>query len=323
MRPPRCLRSLPPLMSSSLGLYVLRRLALALPTLLGVTLIIFVMVRLIPGDPARVIAGVQASDEEVIRIRDELGLARPIPAQYVVFLGRLFRGNLGLSAVTRAPVFEEIATRMRPTFLLALTSIVFATAVGLSAGIVSATRQYSLLDYLVMSVALCGVSIPVFWLGIMLMLVFAVYLHWLPAGGYGGAAHFILPTIALAAFSIAIIARMTRSSLLETFTQDYVRTARAKGARRHAVILRHALKNALIPVITVIGLQFGALLGGAILTETTFAWPGMGRLLVNAISSRDYPIIQGVVLTFAVVFTLVNLTVDLLYAYVDPRIHYG
>jgi len=303
--------------------YLLRRIGLALPTLLGVTLVIFFMVRLIPGDPARVIVGLQASDEEVRRIRAELGLDRPIYVQYVRFLDRLARGDLGTSAVTRAPVSEEIAMRMRPTGLLAISSIVVATLVGLAAGTVSATRQYSLLDYLVMTVALCGVSIPVFWLGIMLMLVFSVYLHWLPAGGYGGPAHFVLPTLALAAFSMAIIARMTRSSLLETFSQDYVRTAHAKGARPSVVILRHALKNALIPIITVIGLQFGALLGGAILTETTFAWPGMGRLLVNAITSRDYPVIQGVVLTFAVIFTAVNLAVDLLYAYVDPRIHYG
>jgi peptide/nickel transport system permease protein/oligopeptide transport system permease protein len=308
---------------SSLSYYILRRVGLALPTLLGVTLVIFLMVRLIPGDPARIIAGVQASDEEVTRIRRELGVDRPIAVQYARFLGRLLRGDLGLSAVTRAPVLEEIGLRLRPTGLLALSSTVVATAVGLAAGIVSATRQYSVLDYLVMTVALCGVSIPVFWLGIMLMLVFSVHLHWLPAGGYGGAAHFVLPTLTLAAFSIAIIARMTRSSLLETFEQDYVRTARAKGVRRPAVILRHALKNALIPIITVVGLQFGALLGGAILTETTFAWPGMGRLLVNAITARDYPVIQGVVLTFAVVFTVVNLAVDLLYAYVDPRIHYG
>jgi peptide/nickel transport system permease protein/oligopeptide transport system permease protein len=308
---------------SSLSHYVLRRVGLALPTLFGVTLVIFLMVRLIPGDPARIIAGVQASDEEVTRIRRELGVDRPIAVQYARFVGRMLRGDLGLSAVTRAPVLEEIGLRLRPTGLLALSSTVVATAVGLAAGIVSATRQYSVLDYLVMTVALCGVSIPVFWLGIMLMLVFSVHLHWLPAGGYGGAAHFVLPTLTLAAFSIAIIARMTRSSLLETFNQDYVRTARAKGVRRPAVILRHALKNALIPIITVVGLQFGALLGGAILTETTFAWPGMGRLLVNAITARDYPVIQGVVLTFAVVFTVVNLAVDLLYAYVDPRIHYG
>jgi len=308
---------------SSLSHYVLRRVGLALPTLFGVTLVIFLMVRLIPGDPARIIAGVQASDEEVTRIRRELGVDRPIAVQYARFVGRMLRGDLGLSAVTRAPVLEEIGLRLRPTGLLALSSTVVATAVGLAAGIVSATRQYSVLDYLVMTVALCGVSIPVFWLGIMLMLVFSVHLHWLPAGGYGGAAHFVLPTLTLAAFSIAIIARMTRSSLLETFNQDYVRTARAKGVRRPAVILRHALKNALIPIITVVGLQFGVLLGGAILTETTFAWPGMGRLLVNAITARDYPVIQGVVLTFAVVFTVVNLAVDLLYAYVDPRIHYG
>ncbi|OFX32581.1 MAG: peptide ABC transporter permease [Armatimonadetes bacterium RBG_16_67_12] len=308
---------------SSLTAYLVRRLSLALPTLLGVTLVVFVMVRLIPGDPARVIAGLTASDEEVTRMRSELGLDRPIAAQYAIFLGRLVRGDLGLSAVTRAPVIEEVATRMRPTGLLALCSIVLATLVGLTAGIVSATQQYSVWDYLVMTVALFGVSIPVFWLGIMLMLVFSVYLRWLPAGGYGGAGHFVLPTIALAAFSIAIIARMTRSSLLETFNQDYVRTARAKGVREPAVILRHALKNALIPIITVIGLQFGALLGGAILTETTFAWPGLGRLLVNAISSRDYPVVQGIVLTFAIIFTAVNLVVDVLYAYVDPRIHYG
>ncbi len=307
----------------SLSSYLVRRIGVALPTLVGVTIVIFFMVRLIPGDPARVILGLQASDDEVTRIRRELGLDRPIHVQYGLFVGRLLRGDLGMSAVTRAPVFEEVMMRMRPTGLLALSSISVATVFGLSAGIISAMRQYSFLDYLVMTVALFGVSIPVFWLGIMLMLVFSVYLHWLPAGGYGGPAHFVLPTIALAAFSIAIIARMTRSSLLETFHQDYVRTARAKGARTRAVILRHALKNALIPVITVIGLQFGALLGGAILTETTFAWPGLGRLLVNAITSRDYPVIQGIVLMFAMTFTIVNLAVDLLYAYVDPRIHYG
>jgi peptide/nickel transport system permease protein/oligopeptide transport system permease protein len=293
------------------------------PTLLGVTLIIFVMVRLIPGDPARVIAGLTASEEEVARLRVELGINRPIHVQYGIFLNRLIRGDLGLSAATRAPVIEEIQIRMRATVMLAVTSILLATVVGMTAGIVSATRQYSALDYAVMSVALFGVSIPVFWLGLMLMLLFSVYLRWLPAGGFGGPAHFVLPTVALSAFSVAIIARMTRSSLLETFNQDYVRTAHAKGVQRRAVVLRHALKNALIPILTVIGLQFGALLGGAILTETTFAWPGMGRLLVSAIGARDYPVIQGIVFTFALLFAAVNLVVDLLYAYVDPRIHYG
>jgi peptide/nickel transport system permease protein/oligopeptide transport system permease protein len=308
---------------SSLGLYILRRLGLALPTLFGVTLIIFVMIRLIPGDPARVIAGLTASEEEVARLRVELGLTRPIHVQYGIFLSRLIRGDLGLSAATRAPVSEEILIRMRATVMLAVTSIVLATIMGMTAGIVSATRQYSALDYAVMSVALFGVSIPVFWLGLMLMLLFSVYLRWLPAGGFGGPAHYVLPTVALSAFSMAIIARMTRSSLLETFNQDYVRTAHAKGVQRGVVILRHALKNALIPILTVIGLQFGALLGGAILTETTFAWPGIGRLLVSAIGSRDYPVIQGIVFMFALLFAAVNLVVDLLYAYVDPRIHYG
>lgn len=310
-------------MSSSLGLYLLRRVALAIPTLLGVTVLIFLLIRMIPGDPARVIAGLTASDEEVQRMRVELGLTRPIYVQYGIFLRQLLRGNLGVSAVTRAPVAEEIRLRMPQTVELAISSIVVATVIGLAAGIISATRQYSTLDFVVMGVALFGVSIPIFWLGLMMMLLFSVYLRWLPAGGFGGPQHFVLPTIALAAFSIAIIARMTRSSLLETFNQDYVRTARAKGVRQPAVILRHALKNALIPILTVIGLQFGALLGGAILTERTFAWPGLGTLLVNAISSRDYPVIQGIVLMFALLFAFVNLVVDVLYAYVDPRIHYG
>jgi peptide/nickel transport system permease protein len=310
-------------MTSSLGHYLLRRLGLAIPTLLGVTIVVFLLVRMIPGDPARVIAGLLAGEEEIQRLRVELGLNKPIHAQYAIFLGHLLRGDLGKSAATRAPVTEEIAIRMRATVQLAISSSVVATVVGLTAGIVSATRQYSVLDFTVMTIALFGISIPVFWLGIMLMLLFSVVLHWFPAGGYGTPAHLVLPTVALAAFSVAIIARMTRSSLLETFGQDYVRTARAKGLRDRVVVLRHALKNALIPILTVIGLQFGALLSGAILTETTFAWPGMGRLLVNSISARDYPVIQGIALIFAIIFTLVNLAVDLLYAYVDPRIHYG
>jgi peptide/nickel transport system permease protein/oligopeptide transport system permease protein len=303
--------------------YLLRRIGLALPTLFGVTVVIFLIIRLIPGDPARVIAGLQASDEEIRRIRTQLGLDEPLHVQYAVFLRQLLRGNLGTSAVTRAPVSEEIGARLEATATLALSSTVVATIIGMSAGIVSATRQYSVLDYAVMGVALFGVSIPVFWLGMMLMLLFSVNLHWLPAGGYGTPAHLVLPTVALAAFSVAIIARLTRSSLLEVFGHDYVRTARAKGLQDRVVVLRHALKNALIPVLTVVGLQFGALLSGAILTETTFAWPGMGRLLVSAIGARDYPVVQGIALVFAVVFTVVNLAVDLMYAYVDPRIHYG
>ncbi|MDR7448236.1 MAG: ABC transporter permease [Armatimonadota bacterium] len=301
---------------------MLRRLLYAVPTLLGVTVVIFLMVRLIPGDPARLIAGLLATEEEVARLRVELGLHRPLHEQYLRFLGAALRGDLGISAATRTPVAAEIGSRLRATVTLAVTSTALATLFGLVAGIVSATTANSPLDYAVMVAALVGVSVPVFWLGIMLMLLFAVRLRWLPAGGYGGPAHLILPSLTLAAFSTAIIARMTRGSLLETLGMDFVRTARAKGLPPRQVVTRHALRNALIPVITVVGLQFGALLGGAVLTETTFAWPGIGRLLVSAITARDYPVIQGIVLLFALAFVLVNLTVDVLYAYVDPRIRY-
>ncbi len=303
--------------------YVLRRLVLAVPTLVGVTLVVFALIRLVPGDPARLVLGLQASEEEVQRLRVQLGLDQPLPVQYARFLARLLQGDLGRSVVTGEPVLREIGARLPATVQLAVTSTVVATLAGVAAGVVSATRQYSWWDYAVMTVALFGISLPVFWLGLMLMLLFSVHLRWLPAGGYGTPAHLVLPTVTLAAFSVAIIARMTRSSLLEVLHQDYVRTAWAKGLNSRAVVLRHALKNALIPVVTVIGLQFGGLLGGAILTETVFAWPGMGRLLVGAIVARDYPVVQGTVLVFAALFTLVNLAVDVLYAYVDPRIHYG
>ncbi len=303
--------------------YVLRRLVLAVPTLVGVTVVVFALIRLVPGDPARLVLGLQASEEEVQRLRVQLGLDQPLPVQYARFLARLLQGDLGRSVVTGEPVLREIGARLPATVQLAVTSTVVATLAGVAAGVVSATRQYSWWDYAVMTVALFGISLPVFWLGLMLMLLFSVHLRWLPAGGYGTPAHLVLPTVTLAAFSVAIIARMTRSSLLEVLHQDYVRTAWAKGLSSRAVVLRHALKNALIPVVTVIGLQFGGLLGGAILTETVFAWPGMGRLLVGAIVARDYPVVQGTVLVFAALFTLVNLAVDVLYAYVDPRIHYG
>ncbi len=306
-----------------MGRYLIRRLLYTVPTLFAVTVAVFLLVRLIPGDPARLIAGLLATPEDVERLRVELGLTRPFYVQYLVFLRDILSGNLGLSALTRTPVSLEIGSRFPATLMLALTGTVLATSLGVLAGVSSAAARNSWLDYTVMTVALAGVSIPVFWLGIMLMLVFAVHLHWLPAGGYGSPAHLVLPGITLAAFSIAIIARITRSSVLETLGMDYVRTARAKGLPQHMVLTQHALRNALIPVITVVGLQFGTLLGGAVLTETTFAWPGLGRLLVGAISARDYPVIQGIVLVFATLFVLVNLAVDVLYAYVDPRIRYG
>lgn len=309
-------------MSGPLGRYILRRLLYALPTLLGVTLAVFLLVRLIPGDPARLIAGLLASDEEVQRLRTELELDRPLPEQYVRFLANVLSGDLGLSAVTRTPVIVEIGIRARATMTLAVTSTALAVAAGVGAGVLAAAYHNTAVDYAVMVAALSGVSVPVFWLGIMLMLLFAVHLHWLPAGGIGTPAHLILPAVTLAAFSTAIVARMTRGSLLEVLGMDFVRTARAKGIAQWAVIIRHALRNALIPVVTVVGLQFGTLLGGAVLTETTFAWPGLGRLLVSAITARDYPVIQGIVIVFATMFVLVNLVTDLLYVYIDPRIRY-
>jgi peptide/nickel transport system permease protein/oligopeptide transport system permease protein len=269
------------------------------------------------------LAGLEATQADVDRIRAQLGLTRPIAVQYELFLGALLHGDLGKSIATQGPVIEEIASRMPKTALLAATATLLAGVLGIVSGIVVSTRQYTSADYLVTFLALAGVSIPVYWLGLMLMLVFAVALHVVPAGGAAGPTSLILPSIALSAFSLAIIERQTRSSMLEILHQEYVRTARAKGLAERAVVYRHALRNALIPVVTVIGLQFGAVFGGAILTETTFAWPGIGRLLVSAIGARDYPIIQGVVLLFALTFLVVNLLVDLLYGYIDPRIKYG
>ncbi|HKV46164.1 MAG TPA: ABC transporter permease [bacterium] len=303
--------------------FAARRVMAAVPTLFGVTVIVFFMVRALPGDPARLLAGVLATDDEVRHLRIQLGLTRPVAVQYELFLVHVAHGDLGKSIRTQAPVIAEIASRLPQTAILAATATVVAGVLGVASGILVSTRKYTSLDYLVTALALAGVSIPVYWLGLMLMLVFAVFLHLVPAGGANGPLSLILPSITLAAFSIAIIERMTRSSMLETLQQDFVRTARAKGLRERVVVYRHALRNALIPVITVLGLQFGALLGGAILTETTFAWPGIGRLLVDAIAARDYPIIQGVVLLFAVTFMVVNLLVDLLYGYIDPRIKYG
>jgi len=303
--------------------FAIRRILAAIPTLFGVTVIVFFMVRVLPGDPARLLAGLNSTQDEVDRIRVQLGLTKPVAVQYELFLGAIAHGDLGKSITTQAPVVQEISSRLPKTALLAATATVLSGILGIVSGIVVSTRQYTSVDYLVSMVAFAGVSIPVFWLGLMLMIVFAVFLHLVPAGGAAGPTSLILPSITLAAFSIAIIERQTRSSMLETLRQDYVRTARAKGLVEGVVVYRHALRNALIPVVTVLGLQFGALFGGAILTETTFAWPGIGQLLVSAISARDYPIIQGVVLLFAITFLVVNLLVDLLYGYIDPRIKFG
>lgn len=303
--------------------YLVRRLLAALVTLLGVSVIVFLLMHLLPGDPARLIAGLNAPEEEVIRLRTQLGLDQPLLAQYGRFLTHLLRGDLGTSIRSSAPVLREIAGRMPWTILLAFVSTAIATAVGIPAGVIAARWRNSIPDYVVSLVTLFGISMPVYWLGLMLIILFAVQLRWLPAGGNEGPTSVILPALTLAAFSVALIARMTRSSMLEVLGQDYLRTARAKGLREQVVILRHALKNAFIPVVTVIGLQLGMLLSGSVLTETVFGWPGIGLLLVDSIFARDYPVVQGVVMVFAVVFTLLNIVVDLIYAYLDPRIHYA
>lgn len=302
--------------------YIIRRLLLVIPVLLGVSLLVFSMVRLIPGDPAIFIAGEHATEEDIAAIREEFGLNRSFPVQYWFFLRNLVRGDLGRSTRTDRPVGLEIWERLPNTLKLASVSMLIASVVGLVAGIISATRPYSLLDYAAMVGAMIGVSTPVFWLGLMLMLLFSVQLNWLPAAGAKTFSHIILPAITLGAASTAVIARITRSSMLEVFNQDYIQTARSKGLREGWVIIKHALRNALIPVVTVMGLRFGTLLGGAVLTETVFAWPGIGRLMVGSILARDYPVVQGAVLVVACTFIFVNLAVDLLYSFIDPRIRF-
>ena len=302
--------------------YVIKRLLSIIPVLLGISFLLFFMLRMLPGDPAQVLAGQMASPEEIETIRKQLGLDKPIYLQYGSFLVRLVRFDLGRSTKTQNPVIEEIWARLPNTILLAVVAITLACLFGIPAGIISAVRPYTLIDYLVTITALFGISMPVFWLGLMLVVIFSVILKWLPAGGTGSWQHVVLPSITLAAFVVAFIARMTRSTMIEALSQDYTTTARSKGLKEKAVIIKHALRNALIPIITVIGLQFGLLLGGAVLTETVFAWPGLGRLIVDSILARDYPMIQGTILIFGLFYILVNLVVDLIYVFVDPRIRY-
>ena len=302
--------------------YLIKRLLSTIPVLIGISLLLFFMLRMLPGDPAQVLAGQMATPEEIENIRHQLGLDRPIYEQYAVYMSRLVRLDLGRSARTRDPVIDEIWARLPNTLLLTVVAITLACLFGIPAGIISAVRPYSWIDYLVTLFALFGISMPVFWLGLMLVVLFAVILQWLPAGGTGSWQHVILPSVTLASFVVAFIARMTRSTMLETLSQDFTTTARSKGLTEKVVIVKHALKNALIPIITVVGLQFGFLLGGAVLTETVFAWPGLGRLLYDSISARDYPVIQGTILIFGLLYIFVNLGVDLIYAFVDPRIRY-
>ncbi len=346
--------------------YFFRRLISLIPTIFGVTVVIFLLLRLIPGDPAVAMLGEHAAQDNVERIREQLGLNRPLfldpealenndyaaffDSQYLRFLYRLGQGDLGDSIHRRIPIANELQQRFPATIELSVFAMILAIAIGVPIGIISAARRNSWIDGFSMVGALIGVSMPIFWLGLMLIMVFAVLLNWFPIGGrishdvdltvitnffiidsiitanmpalWDVLKHLIMPAVALATIPMAIIARMTRSSMLDVLHSDYIRTAHAKGLSERFVLIQHALKNAFLPVITIIGLQTGILLAGAILTETIFAWPGIGKWVYDAILGRDYPVVQGGTLLIAIVFVGVNLLVDLSYAYLDPRIHY-
>lgn len=300
--------------------YLIRRILAAIPVLLGVSLIVFLMIHLIPGDPVQHILGEFASPERVAELRNQLGLNDPLPIQYLKFLSKAIRGDLGRSLISNVPVVDEIARAFPVTIQLAIYSIIVSSLFGLLAGIIAAVRHNTFWDQLAMIGALFGISTPSFWLALILMMIFAYNLGWFPISGYSGLSSLVLPTVVLAALSAGSIARITRSSMLEVLGQDYIRTARAKGLDEETVVLKHSLKNAMIPVVTLVGLQFGSLLAGAIITETVFALPGLGRLAVQAITTRDFPMIQGVTLFVATLFVLTNLIVDLMYGLIDPRI---
>ncbi|SDI51360.1 nickel ABC transporter permease [Alteribacillus bidgolensis] len=300
--------------------FIIRRILQTVPVLFGVTILVFFMMHLIPGDPAQVIAGEAANEEQVEQMRERLGLNDPLYVQYGTYLMNALQGDLGDSIRSGREVTAEVSSRFLVTFELAFYSTLLSIFIGLIAGIISAVRQYTFSDVGIMIVALFGLSMPNFWLGLMLMQYFSLNLGWLPVSGWGTPDRIILPVIALGTAGAAIIARMTRSSMLEVINQDYIRTARAKGVKEKYVIYKHALKNAMIPVVTVIGLEFGTLLGGAVLTETVFSINGLGRYIVESIGARDFPVVQGSVLVISLVFVIVNLLVDISYRFLNKRI---
>jgi len=312
--------------------YLARRLLLLVPVLVGVSVVVFLVLHLSPGDPAEIMLGSQATQEDLARLRRELGLTEPLHVQYVHWVAHVARGDLGRSIWMKRPVLDEVLNRYKATLVLTASGLLLSTVGGIILGVASAVRPHSFLDRMSAVTSLFGASMPVFWLGIVLMVVFSLWLGWLPASGmwapYGGGdlrdllVHLALPAVTLAAASVTIIARLTRSTMLEILSQDYIRTARAKGLVEQRVVFRHGLKNALVPIVTVVGVQAGYLLGGAVLTETVFAWPGVGLLMVQGILARDFPLVQGCVLVIALTFVLINLAVDLLYAWLDPRIQY-
>ena len=300
--------------------FVIRRLLLSVPVLLGVVFVVMLTVQLIPGDAVQLMLGEHATKEAVAKLRDYLGLDKPLLVRYVDYVKRLVTGDLGRSIQQNRPVVDELAEAWPATLELTVAALVIAAAVGVAAGIVSAAWPNSLFDAVARLGSLFGLSMPVFWTGLVLIVVFALWLPWLPVGGVGSPSHLVLPAVTLALPSVAMVARMTRSSVLEVLREDYVRTARAKGVTENLVVAKHALRNAAIPILTLLGLQAGQLMGGAVLTETVFAWPGLGRLMVKAIFARDYVLLQGAVLIFALAFVVINLAVDLAYGALDPRI---
>lgn len=300
--------------------YIVRRLFQLIPVLFGVSIIVFLMLHMTPGDPADLIAGMEATDEDVANIREALRLDDPLHVQYLEFVKRVFVGDFGISFRTQRPVIEEISYRYGNTLLLGAVAICFALVLGLISGIVSAVKSHSIFDNVAMLVSLLGVSMPTFFLGFILIMVFSLGLGWLPMGGKESWQSVILPAVALGASTMAIISRMMRSSLMDVLDKDYVRTARAKGVRERGVIFVHALRNAMIPVVTVTGLEFGYMLGGAVIVESVFAWPGIGRLIVQSILARDFPVVQASVLMLAVTFVAVNLITDLMYGLFNPKI---
>jgi ABC-type dipeptide/oligopeptide/nickel transport system permease component len=302
--------------------YLARRLVLTIPVLLGVATLVFALIHFIPGDPARAMLGDAASEADVADLRGQLGLDRPLAVQYAAFLGGLLRADLGTSLRTGSPVTREIVEPLPATFELALAAMAVALALAIPLGIAAAVWQRTFFDHGAMTLSLAGVAMPNFWLGPLLAIVFGVELGWLPVSGRGGPEHLVLPAISLGATLAAVLARMTRATLVDQLRQPYVLAARARGLSRTRAVLLHAFPNSLIPIVTLAGLQIGAVLTGAVITETIFAWPGIGRLLVQSIGFRDYPMVQGCILLIAVTYVGVNLVVDLLYGVLDPRIRY-
>jgi ABC-type dipeptide/oligopeptide/nickel transport system permease component len=303
--------------------FIVRRLVLSIPTLIGVMIVVFLLLYVAPGDPVQDMVGERADAETIARLRKELHLDEPILKQFTLYAGGVLRGDLGKSYITQRPIIRDIRERFPKTLLLAGSAMFLASVLGITIGVLSARNPGGWFDRLSLGFAYLGISFPVYWVGLILILIFAVTLKWLPPSGYGGIKYLILPALALGSRSIAFLARVTRSAMLDVLGGDFVRTARAKGLKERTVIVRHALRNALIPIVTVLGLDFGYYLTGSILTETIFSWPGIGRYVVNAIARRDLPAINGSVLFLSVVFVLVNLLTDLAYAKADPRVAYG